>query len=83
MEQGSRELSRAIAAYAASLAFALSFLITTVCGGGGLTAVVRGGAVAAAALVLVPWLARPALSTVFAAMARDRAAAHRAPEDGQ
>ena len=73
MGTGSRELARGASTYLACLAFILAFLVTTVTGGTGLTAVFRGAAAAVSALVLGGLLMRPLISTVLDAMARDTA----------
>ena len=74
MQDGSRNLARAVTAYLTCLTFALAFLVTTATGGGGLTAVLRGALAAAAMWFLGGLLMRPLVVTVFDAMARDRAA---------
>ncbi|MEM7199131.1 MAG: hypothetical protein AAF628_02630 [Planctomycetota bacterium] len=73
MLEGSRELTKATAAYLASVAFAITFLVSTLCGAAGLTALTRGSIAAGAALLIGPVLARPAVSVILDAMARDRA----------
>ena len=73
MNVGTEELTRATSAYLACLVFVVAFLVTTVAGGGGFTATMRGGLAAAIAFFLARPLLRPALSAVLDAMARDRA----------
>lgn len=73
MGTGSRELARGTSTYLACLAFILAFLVTTVTGGTGMTAAIRGAIAAAGALVLGGWLMRPLITTVLDAMARDTA----------
>jgi hypothetical protein len=73
MEDGCRELTRALSAYLASLAFAVAFLVTTLCGGSLWTATLRSSAAAAATLLVGSFLLRPLFSTILDAMARDRA----------
>ncbi len=74
MGVGSRELTRASTAYLVCLAFAVTFLITTISGGGPLVAVIRGCVVAVIARVLTPLLISPVVSAVLDAMARDQVA---------
>jgi hypothetical protein len=57
------------------VAFAVGYLLTTLMGAGGLTAVWRGTVVAVFALVLGRGVIGPALSSVLDAMARDQAEA--------
>ena len=79
--QGSRELTKGVAAYLASLAFVVAFLVTTFTGGDGLAAVGRGAAVAAAAWVIGSLLAQPVVSTILDAMARDTAVTTRTEDE--
>ena len=83
---GSRELARALAAWLACVAFAVTFLVATMLAETSMfTAVVRGGIAAFACQQLGPWLLRPAVTVVIEAMARDRAvrvAATSEQEDG-
>lgn len=69
---GARELASRLAAYVASLTFAVSFLVTTVTGGGGLLALGRAVLMAGIAWCVLPWLLRPAVTTLLDAMARDQ-----------
>lgn len=73
MNVGTEELTRATSAYLACLVFVVAFLVTTIAGGGGFTATIRGGIAAAIAFLLGRALLRPALSVVLDAMARDQA----------
>jgi hypothetical protein len=70
---GSRELTRIATAYVASLAFGVTFLVATLCGVGGGTALLRAVGVGAVSLVVGWLLAAPVVDTVLAAMARDEA----------
>lgn len=70
---GTRDLVRATTAYVACLTFALTYLLTTLLGGDGMTAVIRATVVAIVTLALGSFLFRPVLSTIFDAMARDQA----------
>jgi hypothetical protein len=74
MQTGLGDLSKAASAYLACLAFVVAFLVTTLAGGTGLTAALRGALVAAVTLLLAPCLVRPFLTTIFDAIARDRIA---------
>ena len=73
MNVGTEELTRATSAYLACLVFVVAFLVTTIVGGGGFTATLRGGIAAAITFVLGRPLLRPVISSVLEAMARDRA----------
>ncbi len=72
MGVGSRELTRASTAYLVCLAFALTFLITSLYGGSPQAAVIRGSVVAVITRVLIPHLVGPVVSAVLDAMARDK-----------
>jgi hypothetical protein len=74
MGVGNSELSRSIATYAASVAFVIAFLVAISFGAGMLTAVTRGVIVAIATRVVAEWIARPLVTTLLDAMARDRLA---------
>lgn len=73
MGGGKSDLARLAAAYLACLAFAITYLLTTVFGGGGLTAAFRGGVVAAIALIAGRAVIGPVISSILDAMARDQA----------
>lgn len=73
MNVGTEELTRATSAYVACLVFVVAFLVTTIAGGSGFTATIRGGIAAAIAFFVARPLLRPALAVVIDAMARDRA----------
>lgn len=70
---GSHELTRLLTAYIASIAFGLTFLVATVAGVDGGTALTRSVAAGAIALVLGYLLASPVVDAVLTAMARDEA----------
>ncbi len=66
------------AAYGACLAFAVTYLVASAMGVGGMTAVIRGAVVALCVVVLGRLVFGPAISSVLDAMARDQAAAETA-----
>lgn len=70
---GSQELTRIATAYLASIAFGGSFLIATIAGVDGLTALLRGVTAGGVALVLGWLLVTPVVDVVLTAMARDEA----------
>lgn len=72
-DQGSRELTRLVTAHIVGGAFCVTFLVATLSGTSGSTALLRALLVAAIALVLGRLLAAPAVEQVLAAMARDAA----------
>ena len=72
MGLGSRELVRRAAAYMVCTAFGLTFLISTLSGAQGNTALLRG-VVAAITLAISHFLLKPVVDVVLDAMARDRA----------
>jgi hypothetical protein len=69
----SQELTRQLTAYLTSIAFGLSFLIGTLVGVDGLTALWRGVVVAGIALVAGQLLMPPVVDSVLSALARDEA----------
>lgn len=71
MQSGSQHLSRLAMAYAASVAFALTFLLASWAGCSGGTALFRGTAAAVVAMFAVRLLAPPVVRVVLDAMARD------------
>ncbi|GAB4146079.1 MAG: hypothetical protein Fur0037_14080 [Planctomycetota bacterium] len=73
MESGSQHLSRLATAYAASLAFGLSFLLATWAGCSGPTALYRGVLACIAAMFAARLLAAPVARVILDAMARDQA----------
>ena len=73
MNTGTVELSRQATAWLACFAFALTFLVASLAGASGLTALTRGVIVTAAVLVCGRTLVRPVVDTVLNAMARDQA----------
>ncbi len=83
MQSGSHDLARAASAYLACLMFVVAFLVTTLAGGSGVTATIRGGIVALVTVVLARPLLHPALSAVLDAMARDRANQQKARENAE
>jgi hypothetical protein len=70
---GSRELTRIATAYVASLAFGVTFLVATLAGVEGSTALLRSVTAAALALVGGWLLMAPLIDTVLTALARDEA----------
>jgi hypothetical protein len=74
MDSGSRELVRRAAAYLVCVAFALTFLFSTLSGAQGHTALIRGVIVAAIAFAVSRILLKPLVDVVLSAMARDGAA---------
>ncbi|MBX3462705.1 MAG: hypothetical protein KF830_06015 [Planctomycetes bacterium] len=81
--KGSHELTRLATAYLTSIAFALSFVIASLAGVDGPTALWRSVVAGAAAFGLGHLLAGPVVDAVLTAMARDEArrAAEAARED--
>lgn len=73
MDSGGRELVRRAAAYLVCVAFGLTFLLSTLAGAQGHTALIRGVIVAAIALAVSRILLKPLVNVVLAAMARDGA----------
>jgi len=80
---GSQELTRLITAYITSIAFGTTFLVATVVGVDGSTALWRSIVSAGIALVAGNLLAPPVVDAVLTAIAREEAkrAADRAKED--
>ena len=78
-----QELTRLAAAYLTSIAFGVVFLVASLAGADGLTALLRGSIAAAAALVAAQFLAPPVIDVVLSALARDEAKrkAERATEE--
>lgn len=70
---GSHELTRLATAYLTSIAFGLTFLVATIAGVDGSTALLRSVVAAGIALVLGHLLASPVVDAVLTAMARDEA----------
>jgi len=70
---GSHELTRLLTAYLTSIAFGLTFLVATVAGVDGSTALTRSVAAGAIAMVIGYLLASPVVDAVLTAMARDEA----------
>lgn len=73
-DSGSQELVRIATAYLASLAFGLTFLVATLSGVEGLTALGRSVIAMLGACVAGRLLIGPAINAVLNAMARDEAA---------
>lgn len=73
MESGSRELTRLAMAYAASIAFGVTFLLASWAGCNGSTALVRGAIAVVAAMAITRMLAAPVVQVVLDALARDTA----------
>jgi len=66
-----------------SVAFCLTFLLSSAMGAGATAALTRGCYVGLATLVIGRLLARPAIDAVLAAMARDRAIEAQREEDAE
>jgi uncharacterized membrane protein YccC len=80
---GTHELTRQATAYIASVAFGLTFLIASLMGVDGMTALLRSITAGSIGLVVGWLLAAPVIDVVLSAIARDEAAraAERAKED--
>ena len=82
---GTQELVKVATAYLASVAFGLTFLVASLAGADGLTALGRGVVAVIVACVVGQLLVPPAVHSVLSAMARDeaqrRAAATKQTED--
>ena len=78
-----QELQRQLTAYLGSIAFGTSFLIASLCGVDGLTALLRSVFALGAALLAGQFLAPPVVDSVLQALARDEAKrlAEQAKED--
>ena len=74
MAGGTNELARAATAYVACLTFALTYLLTLLLGGDGVTAVIRATVVAVVTLFLGRLLLRAAISSILDGLARHQAA---------
>ncbi len=70
---GSQHLTRLAAAYLTSLVFGVAFLVATLAGVDGLTALFRSVVAAGLALVAAHVLAPPVVGVVLDALARDEA----------
>lgn len=70
---GSQELTRLLTAYLTSIAFGLSFLIASLAGVDGLTALWRSVIVGAISLLAGQLLAPPVVESVLTALAREEA----------
>ena len=70
---GSLELTRLATAYLTSIVFGVAFLVASLSGVDGMTALTRAAIGAGAALIAGPLLAPPVIDVVLAAMARDEA----------
>lgn len=68
-----QDLQRQLTAYLGSVAFGAAFLIASLCGVDGLTALWRGVLALGAALVAGQFLAPPVVDAVLQAVARDEA----------
>jgi len=80
---GSQELTRLLTAYLTSIAFGLTFLVATLAGADGTTALLRAVVTGAIALVAGRMLAAPVVEAVLAALARDEAKRQNVPpKDG-
>jgi hypothetical protein len=73
MSAGKNELSKSAGVYFAGLAFALTYLLTTIFGGSGMTAVIRSTVVAVLTMLVGSYLIRPVIDTILDAIARDEA----------
>ena len=70
---GSQELTRLLTAYLTSIAFGITFLVASLVGVDGLTALWRSVTAAAVTLVVGRLLATPVVDTILSALARDEA----------
>ena len=70
---GSQEVTRLAAAYITSIAFAVAFIVASLAGADGLTALWRSVIVGGCALLASHVLAPPVVDVVLAAIARDEA----------
>jgi hypothetical protein len=70
---GSHELTRLLAAYLTSIAFGATFLVASLVGVDGATALWRGVVAGALALVASHLLAPPVVDAIVSAAARDQA----------
>lgn len=70
---GSQELVRLATAYLASVAFGVTFLVATLTGSDGLTALIRSAIAVAIACIAGQLLTPPVVNVVLSAMARDEA----------
>ena len=70
---GSQELTRLLSAYLTSIAFGITFLVASLVGVDGLTALWRAVVAAGTAMVVGHLLASPLVDTVLTAIARDEA----------
>ena len=70
---GSQELTRLLTAYLTSIAFGTTFLIASLVGVDGVTALWRSVTAAAVTLVVGRLLATPVVDTILSALARDEA----------
>lgn len=70
---GSHELTRLASAYLTSVAFGLTFLVASIAGVDGTTALLRSIGAAVVTLVLGYLLMSPVVDAVLTAMARDEA----------
>lgn len=77
---GSQELIRLATAYLASIAFGMTFLIATLVGVDGGTALLRSVVAGGAAMAIGWLLAAPVVDAVLTAMARDEAKRRAAPD---
>ena len=73
MQVGSTVLGKRATAKAAGIAFAITYLIASLCGADGMTCLLRATVTAAATLILAFFLARPVIDVVLDALARDEA----------
>ncbi len=70
---GSQELTRLLTAYLTSIAFGITFLVASLVGVDGLTALWRSVTAAGVTLVVGRLLATPVVDTILSALARDEA----------
>ena len=81
MAGGTNELARAATAYVACITFGLTYLLTMLLGGDGLTAVIRATIVAMVTLVVGRLLFRPLIASILDGIAKHQAAQSKIKED--
>jgi hypothetical protein len=81
MAGGTNDLARAATAYVACITFGLTYLLTMLLGGDGLTAVIRATIVALVTLVVGRLLFRPLIASILDGIAQHQAAQTKAKED--
>ena len=81
MAGGTNDLARAATAYVACITFGLTYLLTMLLGGDGLTAVIRATIVAMVTLVVGRLLFRPLIASILDGIAQHQAAQSKIKED--